>query len=346
MAETMKCAMVTGPRRVEIADMTKPSAGRGQVLLKVCAVGICGSDLKYFAGHLQPGTGYPLLLGHEFTGEIVEVGSGVEGYEVGMKVACAPDRPCGECEWCLKGETNVCPNVKFAASDGVPGCLSEYYVATVPQLYPIPAGLDVVDAVLFEPFAIALHMVENVIKPSGGETWAIIGSGTIGLTMLLAAKMHGASRVYASDYAQDRIDLAAKLGADAVCNASKADFGDLVVRETDGRGVDIVVEAGGTQESIWQSFSLASIHGIVVIEGIPHEEPVTVDITAARKRELTILVGRRSRHKDDRALELLADGTVDSRLFTAARFPLERAQEAFDAAKDRTGGTIKAVITP
>ena len=102
---------------------------------------------------------------------------GRRGIEVGQRVACAPDRPCGECEWCKKGETNVCPNVRFAASHGHPGCLCDYYVVDKSQVYPIPDSLGFVEASICEPMAIGLHVVENLVKPSGGETYALMGAG-------------------------------------------------------------------------------------------------------------------------------------------------------------------------
>jgi L-iditol 2-dehydrogenase len=342
----MRVALLVGAGQIAIEQAAVPQPGPGQVLLRVRAVGVCGSDLKYFKGHLQPGTDYPLLLGHEFTGQFVNVGPGVADWKPGDRVACAPDRPCGACEWCRKGAVNVCPNVRFAASEGVPGCLSDYYVADTSQLYAIPENLDVADAVVFEPLAIALHCVENLVKPQPGQTCAIIGCGTIGLTMLEIARLHGVQTIYAADLTQDRIDAAARLGATGVCNATDDDFEQFVMDSTDGRGVDIVLEAAGQEPAILQAFRLACVHGRVLIEGIPYVDVVPVDMTAARKKELRIVVGRRSCHMDGRALELLADGTVDVATYSGHKWPLDQAQDAFAAARDRTGGVIKSIITP
>jgi len=346
MPATMIRMMLVGPGRMEPEEAPIPQPGRDDVLLKVKAVGVCGSDLKQFTGHLMPDTDYPLLLGHEFTGQIVACGGDVKGYAVGDFVACAPDRPCGTCEWCRKGEANVCPNVRFCAAEGVPGVLSEYYVAHVSQLYAIPEGLDPVHAVLFEPFGVGLHALETLIRPTGGESYAVLGCGVIGLSMLAAARLHDAGPIFASDLTLERTQAARRLGADAVCHAAVEDFEQFVLDQTDGRGVDIVLEAGGTVEAALQSFRLAAIHGKVVIEGIPYADIIPLDMTAARRRELQIVFGRRSIAKDARALELMAAGVLKSDIVKTGRWPLAQAQTAFECARDRLDGVIKAVVTP
>ncbi len=346
MPETMARMMLVAPGRMVPDQGSVPQPGRDDVLLKILAVGVCGSDLKQFEGHLQSGTDYPLLLGHEFTGRIVECGCDVKGFDVGDLVACAPDRPCEACEWCRKGESNVCPNVRFCAAEGVPGVLSEYYVAHMSQLYAIPDSLDPVHAVLFEPFAVGLHAVETLIRPTGGESYAVIGCGVVGLSMLTAARLHDAGPIFASDLTLERTQTASRLGTAAVCHAATDDFEKFVLDQTDGRGVDVVLEAGGTPEATLQSFRLAAIHGKVVIEGIPYVDVVPIDMTVARRRELQIVFGRRSIRKDARALQLMAEGAMSSDVVKTGIWPLEQAQAAFECARDRLDGVIKAVVVP
>jgi L-iditol 2-dehydrogenase len=346
MPETMMRMMLVGPSRMEPEQVPVPTPGTDDVLLKIHAVGVCGSDLKQFEGCMQPGAGFPLLLGHEFTGQIVECGRNVRGFAAGDFVACAPDRPCGACEWCRKGEANVCPNVRFCAALGVPGVLSEYYVANASQLYAIPAPLDPVHAVLFEPFAVGLHAVETLVRPTGGETYAVIGCGVVGLSMLAAARLNGAGRIFASDLTIERVQVASRLGADAVCHAATDDFERFILDHTDGRGVDVVLEAGGTPEATLQSFRLAAIHGHVVMEGIPHADLVPIDTAAARRRELQVHFGRRSTNMDARALDLMAGGAMSADHVKLGRWPLDQAQAAFECARDRLDGVIKAAVTP
>jgi len=340
---TMRAAVVVEPNRIEIQQVPVPEPGPDEVLIRVMAVGVCGSDLHFFVGRLQAETAYPMVLGHEFAGTIAALGPGVTGYEVGQRVACAPDRPCGRCEWCLKGETNVCPNVRFAASHGVPGCLCDYYVVHTSQLYPIPDSLRFEQAALFEPVAIGLHVVENLARPKGGEIYAVMGAGPDGLAVVYSARQNDASHIYASDLLEPRLAAARRLGADQTCNAAQEDFLQFVLDRTGGRGADVVVEAAGAVRAIEQTFSAACIHGKVLVLGIPPVDSLEMHITAARRRELTFVACRRTVGKYRRALDLIGRGELD--LLITHRFPLEQAQQAFECARDRADGVIKAMIT-
>ena len=344
----MKTAVLVGPNRIEIQEGPIPEPGPGEVLIRVRAVGICGSDTHYFAGRRdhEAQTVYPFVLGHEFAGEVAGVGEEVDGVEIGARVACAPDRPCGECEWCRKGEVNVCPNVRFAGSGGVPGCLAEYYPVRPSQLHPLPDSLGFAEATLAEPLAIGLHIVNNLIHPTGGESYAVIGAGPIGLVTVFAAKRCDASTVYAADKNVERLDAARALGADRTCLVPQQDFASFVSEHTAGRGVDVAVEATGELDAIEQLAQLPRIHGLAIIEGIPPANKAMFDISAARRRELTTISGRRSLGTVDRALELVASGEFNAGLMLTHRFALEQTQHAFEYARDYSDGVIKAIVTP
>lgn len=345
MDDRMRCAALVGPRRMELREMKKPQPGPVEVLIRVRAVGICGSDLHTFEGRLQEEASYPLVIGHEFAGEVVEVGPEVSGLETGTRAAVAPARPCGECEWCLKGESNVCPNVDFAASHGYPGCLCDYYVVRPSQVHRIPDSMSFGEATCCEPMAVALHLVENLVEPTGGESYAVIGAGPAGLTIVTAARLNGASTVFCSDLVSERVQAAAEMGADYACNASEQDFEEFVMRHTDGRGVDVAVEAAGDADAIQQVFRVSAIHGRGVVLGIPPEDVLPCDMTAARHKELQVTWARRSVGKDHRAMELIEEGVIDMERFITHRFPLEEAQTAFDYCFERRDGALKVVIT-
>jgi L-iditol 2-dehydrogenase len=314
-------------------------------MIRIRAVGICGSDVHFFVGRLQKEVSYPTVVGHEFAGEIAALGPGVQGLQVGMRVACAPDKPCGECEWCLKGEGNVCPNVRFAASHGYPGCLADYYVVHASQVYPIADSVGFVEASICEPMAIGLHVVENIAKPSGGETYAIMGAGPDGLTIMTAALVNGASAVYVSDLVPERLEAARKMGAAAVCNSGNEDFEEFVLDRTNGRGVDVAVEAAGAVPTVQQVFRVGAIHGKGVVLGIPPADTIPLDTTAARRRELTVTWARRTVGKYGRALDLIEEGSLATDVVITHRFPFEQTQQAFECVRDRRDGVLKAVIT-
>jgi len=340
----MRCLMATGPEHVELRRAAVPVPGPGEVLIRVRAVGICGSDVHLFAGRLQKEFSYPFVLGHEFSGEVAALGTGVDGVEVGARVACAPDRPCGKCEWCKKGETNVCPNVKFAASHGEPGCLCDYFIVDQKQIYPMPDSLSFEQAALFEPAALGLHIVENLARPQGGESYAVMGAGPDGLAVLCVARANDAGAVYVSDLIAERLDAALKLGADVACNAAEQDFLALVLERTGGRGVDVAVEAAGAVPAIQQAFPMACIHGKAIVMGIPPVDKLEMDLTAARRRELTFIACRRTVGKYTRALEMIDSGQIDAGVIVTHTFPIEKAQQAFECAHSRADGVIKAMI--
>ena len=344
MAETMTAALLVEPGHFELRQMPVPAPGEGEVLLRVRAVGICGSDLHFFRGLTQRETAYPLLLGHEFAGEVARVGPGMAEVQLGLRVACAPDRPCGRCEWCRKGETNACPDVRFAASHGEPGCLCDYFVAHATQLHPIAERVAFEQAALFEPVATGLHIVENLVRPAGGESYAVMGAGPDGLTALFAARQNGASKVYVSDLVPERLGAAEALGATATFNAAEGSFVEFILDRTDGRGVDVVIEAAGAPAAIQDTFHAAAIHGRVVVLGIPPVDELALDLTAARRRELTLIAARRTVGKYGRALELISSGALDTDTLITHRFPLRDTQQAFERVRDRRDGIVKGMI--
>ncbi len=345
----MRSAVLTEPNRIELQEKPKPEPGEGEVLIRVRAVGVCGSDTHYFAGSRdhESSTVYPFVLGHEFAGEVARLGPGVSDVKVGTRALCSPDLPCGSCRWCSIGRENVCPNVKFAGSAGVHGCLSEYYIVQASQLHPIPDSMSFEEATLAEPLAIGLHNVDNLLNLEGGESCAVIGAGPIGLVSGFCARLRDAGPVYVSDRYDARLEAALRCGADEVCKIEDNEkFVDFIDGKTDGEGADVVIEAGGEQGSITQAPHLARIRGLVLIEGIPPEGQAPFAVDAARRRELTVIFGRRSLHKADEALELIGSGQFDAEGLITHRYPLEETQKALECCRDYSDGVIKAVIFP
>ena len=344
----MRIAELFEPRKFRIVDGEVSDPGPGEIQVRVQAVGICGSDTHYFAGRRdhEPQTIYPFVLGHEFAGDVAAVGEGVTGVDIGARVCCAPDQPCGRCEWCRKGEINVCPDVRFAGSGGIVGCLSEYYLVKSSQLHPIPDSLGYAQATLAEPLAIGLHIVDNLIGPHGNRIAAVVGAGPIGLCTCFALKLRKVPTVYVSDRLAPRLQAARRLGADGTCLVSAESFLDFIREKTAGRGVDIAVEAAGELAAIPEAVGLAAIHGTVVIEGIPEGSITELNIDFCRRRELKIVFGRRSVHKTDEALRLIAQGTFDTGVLITHEFALHEAQKAFEIARDYSEGAIKVILKP
>ncbi len=344
----MKTAVLVEAKRFEIQERPVPEPGPGEVLIRVRAVGICGSDTHYFDGRRdrEPETVYPYVLGHEYAGEVAATGSDCEGIEIGARVVPNPLIPCGECEWCRRGLTNICSDVTFAGSGGVEGTLCEYYVTKKEQLHPLPDSVSFEHAVVTEPLAIGLHMVETLLRPEPDWTCAVIGAGPIGLAATFCLRQHCEADIFVSDRVPARLEAAMHFGASDTFNASSGGFADYVMNRTGGRGVDGAIEAAGEMDTVGEAVMLACRGGKVLVEGIAEDPVVPFPARLARRRELEVLFGTRSRQKDEKALEMIRSGTFDAGRFVTHTFPLEKTQEAYELARDFAEGVLKAVIIP
>ncbi len=342
----MKAAFLMRKNRVVIENIPVPEIKKDtDVLVRIRRVGICGSDIHYY---LEGKIGSQIvenkiILGHEAAGEVEDTGKAVKGVKKGQKVAVEPGISCGECEQCISGKPNLCPAVRFFGTPPVDGALREYVVVPEENIIPLPEGLDYNDGVLSEPLAIGLYGV----KLSGfsvGDDVAIIGAGPIGLSVLFSVKTGGAKRIFVSDLLPYRLEMAKKLGADIVVDASRDNIADIVKAETGGRGVDIGYEAAGKGETFRQSAEVARIGGRAVIYGIPEDDKLEFDAHSVRRKELRIINVRRSAHVTKTALELIAQKRLPFSSLVTHEFALERVEDALKTAAEYKDGIIKAVI--
>ncbi|MDH5364536.1 MAG: alcohol dehydrogenase catalytic domain-containing protein, partial [Dehalococcoidia bacterium] len=249
-------------------DVPEPSPGPGQVKVKIHLAGICGTDLKeYEAG---PGMiavdKVPLTLGHEFAGTVEEVGEGVTNFKVGERVTGVGYWFCGECYYCKRSLYNLCINGGFTGLT-VDGCMAEYVVVPSYSVYKLPNSVSDELGALVEPLAVAIHAVrQGNVRP--GDTVAIVGSGTIGLCVLLAARAAGAAEVYVVDKIKRRGEIALAMGATAFINPNDGEPVKLIVNLTDGLGVDVSFECVGHPDTPQLSVDLARRGGTTVIVGV------------------------------------------------------------------------------
>ncbi len=272
----MRSIQLVARRTMEERPMPDPpDPGPGEVLVKLKAVGICGSDMHWY---LEGGIGstsanYPQVLGHEPTGEIIAVGKDAHGRRVGDRVSIEPSITCGHCEYCLSGHINNCVQSIFMGGPEMAGLFREYAVVPAHNTDLIPANLDYRQATLIEPVAVMVHILE-LIEIRVGDTVAVMGAGPIGMLCASMAKLAGASRVYICDKLPHRLEMARKMGADvAVPNQEMA---QAVLDETRGRGVDLVLDAAGAAETINLGFALARLGGTWTLIGIPSENMVAI----------------------------------------------------------------------
>ncbi len=304
-----------------------PDPAAGEVLVKLRAVGICGSDMHWYK---EGGIGtmlaaYPQVLGHEPAGEIVAVGKGVEGVHVGQRVAVEPAIVCGQCEFCMSGHHNNCVTSIFVGSPGMPGLLREFAVMPERNVVAIPDGMSFVTATVIEPLSVILHILE-MTDIHVGETVAVMGAGPIGLLTASVARVAGAGRIFIADKVPHRLRMAREMGFD--CAVETAKFAQCVMDETRGRGVDIVFDAAAALETINLSIAVARLGGRMVLIGIPSEKDLNVDVVLAMSKELNIQTVKRSNHNAHGAIELMESGRIGDQIVTH-RLPLDKAPEAF-----------------
>jgi len=339
----MKAVKLYAPGDMRLVDIEKPAPGPGEALVQVKTVGICASDVHYYRdGRIGDAVvTEPIIMGHEFAGVVAEVGPGVTGIEVGDRVAVEPAIPCGECEICMAGDTNLCRSIKFCGTPPYDGSLREYIAWPADLCVPVPDSMTMSEAAMLEPLAVGVYGVE-IAEPVQGRSIGILGAGAIGLSILQAAKASGCGPAYVTDPIPERLEIARKLGADAVFDANDPDVVEQVVG--DSIGLDIVFEAAGENDAVCQATEIVRPAGLVVVGGIPREDRMCVTASVVRRKGLTIKMIRRSKDTLHRSIELVKEGKVDIASFVSHTFPVERVVDAFELAMARKDGVLRAVV--
>ena len=264
----MKAAVLFGNEDLRHTDWPDPVCGAGQVKVKVHATGICGSDIPRVLNH--GAHFYPVVLGHEFSGVVTEIGAGVTKVKVGDHVSGAPLVPCMKCDDCQKGNFSLCKHYSFIGSREQ-GAFADYVVMPEQNAVPYDPAIPFEQAAMFEPATVSLHGI-FCNDYHGGEDVAILGGGTIGLFAMQWAKIFGAKKVVVFDVVKERLDLALRLGADAVINSGEEGFEEKAKELTGGRGFGMVFETAGIPATIKMGFALAANKAHYCCIGTPHKE--------------------------------------------------------------------------
>ena len=332
----MKVLRLHGRDDVRLHEEPEPTAGEGELLVRVNAVGLCGSDRHWL---LEGGIGdamleRPLVLGHEFAGTVAS------GPRTGERVALDPAVPCGACAVCLAGLPHLCPNLSFAGHGSTDGALRSLLAWPERLAHALPDGLSDVEAALLEPLGVALHALDLGHVRSGTSA-GVFGCGPIGLLVIQALRAAGVETVVATDPLAHRAAAAAALGA-----AHAVHPGDLAgIPLPGGLGVDVAFETAGEDGAVADAIEAVRPGGRVVLVGIPDGDRTSFVASAARRKGLTLLLCRRMEPADlPRAIRLAESGRVDLASLVGVRYPLSAWQEAFAALVDRRG--LKVVVEP
>ena len=324
-----------GDLRLESVD--PGAAPPGWSTVAVTSVGLCGSDLHWYAegGTGEVSLGAPVVPGHEFAGVALD------GPLAGRRVAVDPAIPCGRCEWCRSGYANLCPEVQFAGHQTLDGGLQERLLWPDELLVPLPDGLSDDAGALLEPLGVAIHAVRHAhVRPH--DDILVVGAGPIGVLAGAVARRAGAARVFVSEPLEHRRRTATHFGADAAW-APEVVVDELMTL-TAGRGVDVIVEMAGTDDAIATAVTCARPGGRVALGGIPSGAQSSFPAAAARRKGLTFAMVRRMNDTYAEAIELATTG-IDLDDLVSDRFPLERSAEAFEHALGRSGDKTVIVVS-
>lgn len=344
----MKAVVMRGTRNIAIEDRPIPVPGDGQTLVKIRAAGICGSDLRGFTEENSMARAPGLIIGHEAAGEVVGIGPGVSLVAPGDRVAIDPQLVCGKCLSCLGGRISICDDKKVIGSSlrgFLDGAMAEYAVIHERQLYKLPGSLDFVAGAMIEPVSNALHAV-NRAEVDKDDTVVVIGAGTLGLCILQAAKSAGAAKIVVlgstSDY---RLELALKLGADAVIKVSAAEPDAEIRRITGGKGADVVIDAAGYESSFRHAVAMAAKRGRIVLFGNA-EEYVKIHLFSIIYKELTLVGSSGANEECLQAIDFLASGRIDIEPIVTHRLRLDEVQRAFELLLEPKHEAVKIVLFP
>jgi L-iditol 2-dehydrogenase len=327
--------------------MPLPAVAADEVLVRVEACGICGSDVHGYdgtSGRRIP----PIVMGHEAAGTVESVGSAVRGFTPGDRVTFDSTVYCGACAFCAAGDVNLCDNRQvIGVSCGDyrrHGAFAEFVVVPQRILYPLPAAIEFSEAAMLEAVSVALHAV-NVSQAKGGDTALVIGAGMIGLLTLQAARAAGCAQVFISDVDSTRLALATQVGADKALNASGAELLTEIHKLTGGRGVDLVYEAVGRNETVASAIDCARKGGTVTLVGNIMPE-VTLPLQKVVSRQIRLQGSCASSGEYPQAIELIANGKIQVKPLITAVASLEEGPRWFERLHAREPNLMKIILAP
>jgi threonine dehydrogenase-like Zn-dependent dehydrogenase len=341
MSCTMKAAVYYGPRDLRVDSVPIPEIGPNDILLKVKYCGICGSDVHSY------GTGFYIqkgqIMGHEFSGEVVKVGSNVKNINIGERGTGFYAGVCGTCYWCQNHQYTLCPDLfKKSTGYGLAGAFAEY--VKIPNalpginFHPIPEEVDDITAATIEPVSVSAYTVE-LCKPQQGDQVVVMGAGLIGNVVMQVFKASSVGKVIVTEVSEKRLQAALQSGADTVINVAKENvierLKDIVgvgpYHFNEGAMADIVVDAAGAPSAVEQSFDIVRSGGTIAFVGLPEKKAAidTTKIVHKMPRIIGCLGGNFVK-----AISLLREGKVETKQLISHTFPLEHVQEAFETQMD------------
>ncbi len=335
----MKAAVITEPYRISVRDVPKPAPGPEEVLVAIRAAGICGSDMHFYDGSSP--IVFPQILGHELAGIVEEVGNEVRHLKAGDRVVIEPGVACGRCYPCRIGKYNCCVNIQTIGIERAGG-FAEYVAVPEKYAHRMPDGMSFEVGALVEPFTIGAQIVDRAgIRP--GHTVTVIGTGPIGLTVIVLLKRLHNVKLFAVDVVPERLDKALRFGADVPINAGERDPIEAIAELTNGEGSNIVIECVGAKRTIEQTVDMVSHGGRIVVAGVTFQD-VSFHGRSLTKKEVEIVGSRNSAGKFPSVIDFLNRNRDIADLFITHNMPFQQTSEAFQIAKTKPDEVTKIIL--
>jgi len=341
MKTTMLQEVMTAPHTIEFREIPVPTPGKGEVLVKIMKIGVCGSDIHVYHG-THPFTSYPVTQGHEVSGEIAVLGEGVTGLSVGQRVTIEPQVVCGECYPCRHGKYNLCEHLKVMGFQTT-GTASEYFAVDQSKITPLPQDMSFDEGAMIEPAAVAVHAVKRAGDVSGLKI-AVLGAGPIGILVSQAARALGAASVMVTDVSDLRLAKAKECGANFVFNTKTRNFGEALVEAFGPDKADVIYDCAGNDITMGQAIAYARKGSTIILVAV-FGAMAKVDLAVLNDHELDLNTTMMYRHEDYLdAIRLVGEGKIHLRPLISNVFPFRSYLEAYEYIDANRESTMKVLI--
>lgn len=333
--------VMTAPGVIEFRETPRPIAAEGQVLVRIMRIGICGSDIHVYHGK-HPFTRYPVTQGHEVSGRIEAVGSGVEGLSVGQKVTIEPQVCCGHCYPCTHGKYNLCEELKVMGFQTT-GTASEYFAVDAAKVTPLPETMSYDEGAMIEPLAVTVHAAKRFPELKGARV-AILGCGPIGILLMQSCKALGTASVLVTDVSDYRLSVARSVGADYAVNTGETDM-EQALRDAFGSDkADVIYDCAGSDITMGQAIRCARKGSTIVLVAV-FSKMASVDLAVLNDHELELNTSMMYRHEDYvDAIRLVSEGKVQLRPLMSRHFAFRDYLEAYQYIDENREMTMKVII--
>lgn len=341
----MKAAVLEEIGKIVIKDIEKPKVQPGHLLIKIEYVGICGSDVHYYE-HGRIGdfvVEKPIILGHECSGTVKEIGDGVDMFSIGDRVVPEPGFACNKCDYCKTGKYNLCDSMTFMATPPVDGSFCEYVSYPADMVFKLPDNVSTEEGALIEPLAIGIYAAQRGEVFPGAKV-LVLGAGCIGLVTMLASKAFGASQVFITDVLENRLEAAENLGADFAVNTRNKNLHELIADATGDTGVDVVIDCVGISPTVNDAINSCKKGGTIVLVGMGADDKININMNRAISKEIDFKTIFRYRNIFPTALKMVSDGKIDIKGIVSHSFDFEEIAKAMEFVKNNKQDVVKAVI--